>query len=691
MGIDWISLSYRDDASSQSLRHPAGRLPLRLFGSRGLNIVINQSDSTSPSAWAALHPRSPGIKAQVWVEARHFFSRSDAQQHCWLWLLGADDRVHALRLEASRFGEERLSAKLRTRLARAEDEPANLAGGSVAVLHDAPVVPVPRWAVSWGHPLQHAIRAFASRLDQEVLDLLGWLEAPGPFFGSVGNYNRLAALPEPVRTHRLQALWRFPALVPRLLLDMGGYPDMFGRDPARFDNLPSAAREVLDAIDRGRDLTGALASHFGISRALVRSPLLAQPWRAGYVPGEVLALLDALVPEARPRAPVEVEGRLGCLRALPLDQRDGVAVSRAARLFSVGWNALWSTLEMRADGRLEPALRDTADFLRAALAEGQLSAGLQEMEPGDLGTAWLARRGPLSLLEASLRWHAQPQVVVPVPFDDGLPDALTPLIGSLEVSQHGTARELVTREALVVEGAAMHHCVGSYWRTCVVQGDRIFHLEGTGGERATAMYAPTNHEGGVRYALQQLRGPSNAEACTAMARLAGRVADAINEEARFEQRLDVREESFNHRERRDARPARRARTLDPRSRQELRLVLDWCQRHASLFVRPTTLYTGPIAGFAHADGLRLLQRLEAGDAVQLVREPHNPHDERAVRVDWNGRKLGYIPRVENAPVAQRVDGGGALVARILRVHRSGNAWNAVEIEVEPAEPPAART
>jgi hypothetical protein len=417
-----------------------------------LDTTINHSEPASSAAWAALNPRSPGIEAQVWVEARHFFSRSDAQQHCWLWLLGRDKRVHALRLDAARFGEERLSARLRVRLARAEHEPPQLAGGAASVLRDAPVVPVPRWAVSWGHPLQHAIRAFAARLDQDVLDLLGWLEAPGPFVGSVRNYNRLAILPEPQRTHRLQALRRFPALVPRLLLDMGGYPDVFGRELERSACLPDSAREVLDAIDRGRDLVGALAGHYGIGRALVRSPLLAKPWRAGCAPGEVLALLDALPPEARPLAPAEVEDRLGCLRALHLDLRDGATVSRTPRLFTAGWNAVWRSLEARAPGRLEPALRDTADFLRAALAYGLLPPALAGIDEAGLGAAWLARRGPLSLLEASLRWHAQPQDARPVPLDDGLPDALTPLVGAVEVPEGGTARELVTREALIVEG-----------------------------------------------------------------------------------------------------------------------------------------------------------------------------------------------------------------------------------------------
>ena len=35
----------------------------------------------------------------------------------------------------------------------------------MASLAQAPVVPTPQWTVSWGHPLQHAIRAFAARLD----------------------------------------------------------------------------------------------------------------------------------------------------------------------------------------------------------------------------------------------------------------------------------------------------------------------------------------------------------------------------------------------------------------------------------------------------------------------------------------------------------------------------------------------
>ncbi len=47
-----------------------------------------------------------GLRAHVWLEARNFFTRESAQQFCWLWLLGADGRVHALRVPSTRLGDD---------------------------------------------------------------------------------------------------------------------------------------------------------------------------------------------------------------------------------------------------------------------------------------------------------------------------------------------------------------------------------------------------------------------------------------------------------------------------------------------------------------------------------------------------------------------------------------------------------
>ncbi len=66
-----------------------------------------------------------------------------------------------------------------------------------------------------------------------------------------------------------------------------------------------------------------------------------------------------------------------------------------------------------------------------------------------------------------------------------------------------------------------------------------------------------------------------------------------------------------------------------------------------------------------------------GQPLTLVRETGNPYDSKAVRVDWQGQKLGYVPRVENTAVAQMLDRGERLTARIVRLKEDQNPWERV--------------
>jgi hypothetical protein len=70
-----------------------------------------------------------------------------------------------------------------------------------------------------------------------------------------------------------------------------------------------------------------------------------------------------------------------------------------------------------------------------------------------------------------------------------------------------------------------------------------------------------------------------------------------------------------------------------------------------------------------------------GDALTLVREPDNPHDARAVRVEWQGHKIGYVPRRENADVARLLDRGQVLAARISRLAEVRDPWSRVRFEI----------
>lgn len=91
--------------------------------------------------------------------------------------------------------------------------------------------------------------------------------------------------------------------------------------------------------------------------------------------------------------------------------------------------------------------------------------------------------------------------------------------------------------------------------------------------------------------------------------------------------------------------------------------------------------SSPLAGFQYHAGASLWHELREGDRLQLVREPDNSHDANAVRVEWRGQKLGYLPRAENRAVAAAMDNGDKVDARIEKLRQHRNPWQRVLIEV----------
>lgn len=94
-----------------------------------------------------------------------------------------------------------------------------------------------------------------------------------------------------------------------------------------------------------------------------------------------------------------------------------------------------------------------------------------------------------------------------------------------------------------------------------------------------------------------------------------------------------------------------------------------------------TLQVSPIAGFQYHNGEALWLQLAAGQPLTLTCEADNSFDERAVRVDWQSQKLGYLPRLDNAAVSQLLDRGEVLDAVIARLENSSNPWDRVRVEV----------
>ncbi|MCE2948101.1 MAG: HIRAN domain-containing protein [bacterium] len=91
--------------------------------------------------------------------------------------------------------------------------------------------------------------------------------------------------------------------------------------------------------------------------------------------------------------------------------------------------------------------------------------------------------------------------------------------------------------------------------------------------------------------------------------------------------------------------------------------------------------SSPLAGFQFHAGEELFAQMQVGDRLALVREPDNPHDRNAVRVEWRQVKLGYVPRRDNPQVARQMDLGAALEARVSRLRAARNPWDRIEFEV----------
>jgi len=89
----------------------------------------------------------------------------------------------------------------------------------------------------------------------------------------------------------------------------------------------------------------------------------------------------------------------------------------------------------------------------------------------------------------------------------------------------------------------------------------------------------------------------------------------------------------------------------------------------------------PVAGFKYHEGKAVWDRMRVGDALALVREPDNPYDAKAVRVEWQGHMLGYVPRRENAAAAGMLDRGAPLEARIVRLKKTHLTRERVWFEV----------
>jgi hypothetical protein len=89
----------------------------------------------------------------------------------------------------------------------------------------------------------------------------------------------------------------------------------------------------------------------------------------------------------------------------------------------------------------------------------------------------------------------------------------------------------------------------------------------------------------------------------------------------------------------------------------------------------------PLAGFSHDQAAAVFAELRIGDGLRLARERDNPHDVNAVRVEWQGHKLGYVPRARNAELASAMDRGETVSARVTRLRHHPDPRRRIQFDV----------
>lgn len=109
------------------------------------------------------------------------------------------------------------------------------------------------------------------------------------------------------------------------------------------------------------------------------------------------------------------------------------------------------------------------------------------------------------------------------------------------------------------------------------------------------------------------------------------------------------------------------------------LVLLWLSAQAQTI--RMLVQSSPLAGFNHYDAAANFDAIKVGDELTLVREADNPHDVNAIRIEWHGIKLGYLPRRENRAVAMEIDRGGKIEARVARLRQHPNPRERLLIDV----------
>lgn len=89
-----------------------------------------------------------------------------------------------------------------------------------------------------------------------------------------------------------------------------------------------------------------------------------------------------------------------------------------------------------------------------------------------------------------------------------------------------------------------------------------------------------------------------------------------------------------------------------------------------------------VAGYSYYDGGLIENKLKKGAALQMTREPDNPHDKKAISLWLGETMIGYVPKHKNTTLTKLMDQGVEMTTIIKEFDPGAHVWNMLFVEVK---------
>lgn len=93
------------------------------------------------------------------------------------------------------------------------------------------------------------------------------------------------------------------------------------------------------------------------------------------------------------------------------------------------------------------------------------------------------------------------------------------------------------------------------------------------------------------------------------------------------------------------------------------------------------IYTSYIAGFRFYDGVENINNILVDDSLDLIHETENVHDDNAMAIFWNTKKIGFLPMKDNELYCRLINAGVPIYCDVIKTNTETQPWKMCKVAV----------